>query len=256
MTHVVCDLDGVLFRGKSPIEGAAEALIRLIDSGVRVTYVTNNSTRSPQNAARNIESIIGVQTDPAQIVTSSMAAASVLTTGDWPALPVGEEGVTSALRDAGVPITEDPGKANSVVVGMDQSVTYEVIADAAEVVRRGARFVATNTDATYPTATRLLPGAGALVAAIATAGGRAPEIAGKPHRPMQLLLTERGIERAWVVGDRLETDIALADGQEGWRSILVLTGVTSREEGVGNADHVVEDFPAAVDVVLSTPTRR
>jgi len=115
---------------------------------------------------------------------------------------------------------------------------------------RGARFIATNTDPTYPVADGLLPGGGACVAAVQVTTGVTPEVAGKPHPPMRALLRSRGIGEAWVIGDRVDTDIALAQAESDWRSILVLTGVTSPEEAIG-ADHVVADLAAAVDLVLS-----
>lgn len=256
MIDVVLDLDGVVYKDRHPIEGAAEALRLLLASDVRVTIVTNNSTRSAIDTAENIERVVGVRVDPDSIVTSSQAAASLLRTDDWPTLFVGETGIRAALTDSGIPTTSDPSAAGSVVVGMDRSFGYEVIADAAEAVRNGARFIATNADPTYPSADRLLPGAGSMVAAIAVAAGRNPEVAGKPHAPIRELLRSRGIESPWVIGDRLDTDIALAEREPGWRTILVLTGVTSAEEGEGRADHVVADLAAAVDVVLGAASPR
>jgi len=255
LTDVVCDLDGVLFRGGAPIPGAPQALRRLIASGARVVYATNNSTRSASRAAANITDITGVPAEASQVVTSAQAAASLLTGDDWPTLPVGEEGVVSALEAAGGAITRRPSEAASVVVGLDRSLSYEAIAGAADAVRAGARFVATNTDPTYPTPAGLAPGAGAVAAAIAVAAGRQPEVAGKPHPPMRKLLRALGVTSPWVIGDRLDTDVALADNEEGWASILVLTGVASRQEGEGRADRVVDDFAAAVDVVLGEATR-
>lgn len=252
MIDVICDLDGVLYRGETPIEGTPEALERLIDSGARVTYVTNNSTRSPARAAEHIGSLIGVATEASQVITSSQAAASMLGGSDWPAMAVGEEGVSAALSEKGGSITTDPGVANSVIVGMHWGISYDIIADAADAVRDGARFVATNSDPTYPTADRLLPGAGAVVAAIATTAGRQPEIAGKPNAPIRTLLRSRGIQKAWVVGDRLDTDVALARAEPDWTSVLVLTGVTGRDQDLSQADQVVADFPAAVDLVLGS----
>jgi HAD superfamily hydrolase (TIGR01450 family) len=251
LTDVVLDLDGVVYKDRHPIEGAADALRRLLASNVRVTIVTNNSTRSATDTAENVRRVVGVSVDPDSIVTSSQAAASLLGADDWPALLVGEAGIRAALTDSGIPVTTDPSAAGSVVVGMDRSIAYEIIADAAEAVRNGARFIATNADPTYPTADRLLPGAGSMVAAIAAAAGRDPEIAGKPHAPIRQLLRSRGIESPWVIGDRLDTDIALADAEPGWRSILVLSGVTTAEEGDGRADHVVDNLAAAVDLVLA-----
>lgn len=251
MIDVVCDLDGVLYRGDVAIEGVPDALTRLIDSGARLTFATNNSTRTPSNVASKIETVTGVATDSSSIVTSSQAAASMLNAEDRPVMIIGEEGVVRALADLGVEITERPEEANCVVVGMYRDVTYHDMSQASTAIRSGARFVATNIDPTFPTAEGLLPGAGALVAAIATASGSKPDVAGKPHKAIRGLIRSRGIEAAWVIGDRLDTDIAMATAETDWKSVLVLTGVTTADEEVELADHVTADFASAVDLVLS-----
>ena len=251
MIDVICDLDGVLYRGDVALQGAPDALRRLIDSGARLTFVTNNSTRAPTVVASKIETVTGVPADPSQIVTSSQAAASMLKPEDSPVMIVGETGVNLALSEIGIDVTEQPGEANCVVVGMYRDFTYQDITMAANAIRSGARFVATNTDPTFPAAEGLLPGAGALVAAIATASGSDPEVAGKPHKPIRQLIRSHGIERAWVIGDRIETDIAMATAEAGWTSVLVLTGVTAADDEVGSADYVTLNLATAVDLVLS-----
>lgn len=256
MTAVICDLDGVIYRGDVPVDGSPDALKRLHDHDARVVFVTNNSTRSPAHSADKIERMTGVRVDPGDICTSAVAAVSTLTEKDSPVLIVGEDGIEDAVEAAGFERTDDPEKARSVVVGLDREVGYRKIANAADAVRRGARFVATNTDPTYPTADGMLPGSGAIVAAIAAAAGRDPEVAGKPHSPMQELIEGLGIGEAWVIGDRIDTDIALAVGRADWRSILVLSGVTGPSDPSGDADFVVADFAEAVDLVLSTDERR
>ena len=256
MTSVICDLDGVLYRGSSPVPGSDEALRRLHEEGLRVIYVTNNSTRSPEASAQKIEQLTGVTVDPTDICTSAMAAASVLDPEDDPVLVVGEDGIVEALEARGFNTTSDQSDAASVVVGLFRGLTYETIGTAADAVRNGARFIATNRDNTYPTANGIKPGSGAIVAAIAAVAGVEPEVCGKPHAPMRSLIHEKGIADAWVIGDRVDTDIALASDEPDWRSILVLTGVTGPDDPHGGADHVVDDFAAAVDVVLSRAERR
>jgi len=255
LTDVLCDLDGVIYRGDSILDGAPGALKRLYEAGHRVTFVTNNSTRTPQAAAVKVQNLTGIQVNADQMATSSQAAASILGDEDSPVFVVGEEGVSAAILDQGLELTGVPSEARSVVVGMYWGVTYRDIAEASDAVRRGARFVATNNDPTYPVEGGLLPGAGALVAAIATAAGRSPELAGKPNPPMTELLLARGIESAWVVGDRIDTDIALAKTQERWESIFVETGVNTAKEAEGEADNSVPDFAAAVDLILSRPNQ-
>lgn len=251
MTSVICDLDGVIYRGRVALPGAPEALKRLGDSGARVLFVTNNSTRSPADSARKIRHVTGVEVDPADILTSAEASAGTLGPEDGPVMVIGESGIIEAVRGKGLEMTTDPGEARSVIVGLYRDVRYDDISRAADAVREGARFIATNTDGTFPTANGLKPGSGAIVAAIAAVAGRAPEVCGKPNPPMRALIKRRGVgEEAWVIGDRVDTDIALADSEPGWRSILVLSGVTAPGDLTGGAHHVVSDFAAAVDVVI------
>lgn len=257
MIPVICDLDGVIYRGRTAMPGAAAALARLLEAGHRVVYATNNSTRTPTDAAKKISEITGVDVDPADVFTSAEAAATTLREIDSPVIVVGESGVVEAVTGRGLAITHDAAEARSVVVGLYRDVRYDDIATAADAVRMGARFVATNTDGTFPTSTGLKPGSGAIVAAIATVADREPEVCGKPHPPMRELIRSRGIgDRAWVIGDRVDTDIALARQEPQWRSILVLTGVTGPDDPTGGADHVVADFAAAVEVVLADDDQR
>jgi HAD superfamily hydrolase (TIGR01450 family) len=252
---VITDLDGVLYLGDTVIDGVPRALGRAIDSGCRLTFVTNNSTRTADQVAAKIHRLTGHDVAPEQVCTSSMAAVGLLGPEDGPVLVVGEEGITVTLEESGFSVTDDPMLARSVVVGLTRDFGYDRLADAADAVRRGSRFIATNVDPTYPISGRLLPGAGAMVAAIATASGVSPLIAGKPHPPMIDLIRRRTTGRGWVIGDRADTDVALAHASEDWTSILVLTGVTA--DGKQDvADHVVDDFAAAIELVLETAERR
>lgn len=257
MTTVICDLDGVIYRGRTPIPGSPEALVRLDECGARVVFATNNSTRSPADSARKIKEVTGVEVDPEAVFTSAQASARILGPEDGPVMVIGENGIVEAVLGRGLELTQVADQAKSVVVGLYRNVGYDDIARAADAVRAGARFIATNTDNTFPTANGLKPGSGAIVAAIAAVAGRAPEVCGKPNAPMRALIKSTGIgDDVWVIGDRVDTDIALADGEPGWRSILVLTGVTGPGEPTGSADHVVRDFSSAVDVVLGTDQQR
>lgn len=251
MTTVLCDLDGVVYRGESLIPGADLALRQLVAASIDLFFVTNNSTRHPRQVISKIQGLTGLEFDADKVFTSPQAGVALIGEGDGPCLMVGEEGIRIALHEAGLELTTDPAKAGSVIVGLDRGVDYARIAAAAEAVRRGARFVATNDDPTYPTADGLLPGAGSIVAAIATAAGRLPEVAGKPNRPMRQLIRSRGVGDAWVIGDRVDSDIAMAVEEEGWRSILVLTGVTTEPSSL--ADLVAADLGEAVDLLLRQP---
>lgn len=251
MTSVLCDLDGVIYRGSRPIPGVSDALERLLAAGVSVFFITNNSTRAPEVAAEKISTLTGVAVSGDQVLTSSQAAVTLLGAADSPVLVVGEDGLRDVVAEAGHGLTDDPSEARAVVVGLTRSLTYETISGAMEAIRNGARFIATNDDTTFPTEDGLAPGCGAIVAAIAAASATEPEVAGKPNPAMKDLIRLRVVGSAWVIGDRLDTDIALASDEEGWRSILVLTGITDEATASrAEVDHVVADFPGAVDLVL------
>ncbi len=231
--NVVCDLDGVVYRGAHPIPGAGDALRALVERGVHVLFATNNSTRTPHQTARRIRELTAFAADPDQVVGSAEAAALHLAAGRPGTYVVGEEGIVAALAGRGVPQTDEDAEA--VVVGLDRDFTYEKLHKAAAFIRSGAAFVATNTDVTFPDQAGLHPGAGALVAAVEAASGVAPVVAGKPHAPMRRLIVERlRPGRTVVVGDRPETDLALARAA-GWLGVLVLTGVVNDATEVPDA---------------------
>jgi 4-nitrophenyl phosphatase len=248
--NVICDIDGVIYRGDRLLPGSDLALRRLRDAGVTVHFATNNSAKSPLTVSEKITRITGVDIEPESIVTSSQAAVGLLGDDPGPVMVLGSEGIVAALAEAGIGLTEDPSLAKALLVGLDFDLTYDRLTRAADAVRFGARFIATNTDPTFPVADGLLPGGGAIVAAVRATTGVEPEVAGKPNAPMRALLRAKGIRDAWVIGDRVDTDIALARAEPDWTSILVLTGVTG-PEGTGDADFVVPDLAAAVDLVLS-----
>ena len=222
---IVLDVDGVLLLGSEPIEGSAAALPRLAAAGFRLIVATNNATRSPQQAADRIERSLGYRFEPGCVVTSTVAVAMMLGAGDQPVLAAAEEGMAITLREHGIEVTGDARNANTVVVGLDRSFTYDKLTAAADAVRGGARFVASNRDFTFPIRGGAAPGAGALVAAIEAASGVTAEVAGKPHEPMRRAVTRCLADGpVWMVGDRPETDIAFG-AAAGWTTVLTLSGV-------------------------------
>jgi len=240
------DLDGVLFRGSEPIDGAAAAVSRLRAMGRSVVFVTNNAARTPVDVAAHLGSV-GIQAAPEEVETSALTTADVLAgRGVVSAFVVGERGLRDALRQMGIQVVEDQPEV--VVVGWDRAVDYARLRDAAVAVQRGASLVASNPDTSYPApdGTRW-PGAGAILAAIeATCEVRA-EVIGKPHAPIfHAALRRAGGGRPLVVGDRLDTDIAGA-ADLGWASMLVLTGISSREDAEVAAmrpTYIAEDLSA------------
>jgi glycerol-1-phosphatase len=256
---VCCDLDGVVWLGHLPIPGAADAINALRRAGTRVGYLTNNSSRTPRSIVEQLASM-GVAAADDDVVTSAQAAAALLR-GDLAAgdrvLACAGPGVIEALEDEGY-VVVDRGPAEAVVVGFHPTFDFDELDRASAAVRAGSRFVATNVDATYPGAEGLLPGNGAIVAAVATAAGRVPEVAGKPERATVELVrrrfaTELAGGPALMVGDRPSTDGALAAALD-WPFALVLSGVT---DGAGGGEPVpVDPAPAYVTADLSELARR
>ena len=162
---------------------------------------------------------------------------------------VGEPGLAATLTQAGITSVAH-SDAEVVVVGLDRDLTYDKLRDATLALRRGARFVATNRDETYPAADGLWPGGGAIVAALEAAAGRSAELAGKPAEPMRHLINDILVtDDVWMIGDRPDTDLAMGVA-EGWRTVLVLTGVTEDPEGVEPAPDFVVDSVAGLPGLL------
>ncbi len=243
------DLDGVLYRADDPIAGAGDVTAWLREQGKRLAFVTNNSSKTPQQVADKLDRM-GIEASPGEVVTSALSTASLLARwGVRRAYVIGETGIRSALEDAGIEIVDGGADhADAVVVGWDRGVTYDRLREAALLVQRGARLVATNGDASYPAPDGKWPGAGAILAAITTTIGRPADAeVGKPHRPLfESALEQAGGGRPLVVGDRIDTDIAGAAAL-GWDSLLVLTGVATPADLVRARHlptHVARDLSA------------
>jgi HAD superfamily hydrolase (TIGR01457 family) len=221
------DLDGVLYRGDQPVEGAGGAVERLRARRKGLAFVTNNSSRTPAQVAEKLTAV-GVSAQPDEVVSSATATADLLAgRGGGSAFVIGETGIREALSGAGLEILDgEPERVDHVVIGWDRSADYARLRTAALLVQAGASLVATNADASYPAPNGLWPGAGALLAAVTTTLGRPADIVvGKPNPALYRAALERaGAGRPLVVGDRLDTDIAGAAAL-GWDSLLVLTGV-------------------------------
>jgi 4-nitrophenyl phosphatase len=253
---VIFDMDGVLYRGDRPVPGAADLVRRLHESGVSVRYATNNSMFTREAYARRL-SEMGIEATPGEIVTSTSATVEHLrhhAPEVRSVMAVGAQGMVAELSEAGyevLPVAEGTtagSRVDAVIVGLDPDFDAARLGSAASAVRAGARFVATNADARYPTPSGFRPGAGTMVAAIAAASGATPQIIGKPEPAMfTTILEEAGVaaDEALVVGDNPDSDVAGAR-RSGIESILVLTGVTDAEAAVGldgerRPDHVAAD---------------
>lgn len=254
---IVCDLDGVLYLGAEPVPGAGAALAAVADAGIELWFVTNNSTRSPADVADKITLRTGYPARPERVVSSALSTAEHLRGHVASAMVFGGDGLVQALTDVGIVVMEvsdapDEGPADvaAVVVGLDYALTYRRLSAAVAAVRAGARLVASNIDATYPTPQGLAPGAGSIVAAVECASGRTAEPCGKPYEPMRRLLAERMAPgEVLVVGDRLDTDLTLG-WTAGWATALVLTGVATPEDAADPRIDMtltsIADLPAAL----------
>jgi 4-nitrophenyl phosphatase len=245
---LLVDLDGVVYRGADPVPGVAAVLMDRANRGDDVVYVTNNSMHYRADYVSRL-SEMGAPVAADRIVSAPRATALYLRERHPEVrrvLAVGASGLDRELRDAGLEVVNAghaaermakegidgvgaAGKPDAVVAGVDPQLTYLRLAAAADCVRAGARFIATNRDPTYPTERWIRPGAGSVVAAIAVASGIEPVTIGKPE-PLLMEQAAHAVGRdpreAYVIGDGIVTDLAAANAV-GAKTILMLTGVTT-----------------------------
>ena len=249
----VFDMDGVLYRGNDPLPGFDSLLGVLASTGRSAMLATNNSMATPESYTAKLASM-GVAVPPEKILTSGTAMADYLRD----TLPEGSGIFLIGMPALGEqifrlttlhPVDPDIEAPAAVVVGLDLEFTYAKMHRAMVAIRGGARFVATNADATLPTSGGLQPGAGSVLAGIITATGQRPVVIGKPE-PRTLLqaaeLMGATPSETVMVGDRLDTDI-VAGQRAGMLTALVLTGVSSRADIVSEGivpDLVFDDIPA------------
>ena len=254
LTSWAIDLDGVIWRGSKTVPGAPEAVARLRAEAVPIAFVTNSAQRTPAQVAAKLAAH-GIPDAESEVITSAMAAATMIEPGER-VLMIGSEGLRSALEGRGATVLDttcvatgrvETGLIDTVTVGMTSDFDYSMMTTAMNAVLAGARFIATNTDTTFPAADGLLPGNGAIVASIATATGVTPEVAGKPHRAIGDLTRERLGADGIMVGDRAETDGLFAE-YLGYEFGLVFSGVTRANDPclVGPPAVTAEDLRALV----------
>ena len=233
---LILDMDGVIWKSDAPIGDLPEIFARIRARGLKFIFATNNGTRTPDQYMERLASL-GVQVEAWQIVTSALGVANMLTK-KFPRgskiFVIGEDGVREALRAEGFEVlsVEDAPQAQAFVFGIDRSVSFQKMAEATLLIRRGIPFYATNPDKTFPTPRGEIPGAGAWISTLVTATEVEPIYAGKPFPFMMELSIERlgtKKEDTLVVGDRLETDIA-AGQAVGCPTAVVLSGVSTRQQ--------------------------
>ena len=225
------DMDGVLVREEHAIPGSGEFVARLAELQRPFLVLTNNSIYTPRDLAARL-ALSGLVVPEEAIWTSALATAGFLEDQrpGGTAFVIGESGLTTALHDAGYTLTER--NPDYVVLGETRTYSFERIAQAIRLIVAGARFIATNPDATGPTPDGPLPATGSVAALISRATGVAPYFVGKPNPLMMrsaLNAIDAHSESSAMVGDRMDTDI-VSGLEAGMHTVLVLTGSTQRDE--------------------------
>jgi NagD protein len=239
------DMDGVLVYENEAIPGAAELIRQWTDSGKRFLVLTNNSIFTPRDLAARLRAS-GLSVPEESLWTSALATAEFLRSQipGGSAFVIGEAGITTALHEAGYIMTDT--RPDYVVVGETRNYSFEAITKAIRLINGGARFIATNPDATGPSAEGVLPATGAVAALITKATGKEPYVVGKPN-PMMFRSAMNRIgahsENTAMIGDRMDTDV-VAGIEAGLHTILVRTGIADQRE--------IERYPFRPDEVLDS----
>lgn len=259
----IFDMDGVLYRGAEALPGVRELLDALILRERAFMLATNNSMSTPEAYETKLAAM-GIEVPASAVLTSALATRDYL----MRTLPDGS-GIyvigMPALREqlfAGTtfhPVQYKEEQPEAVVIGLDLGFTYDKLKAGHEALQHGARFIATNSDSTLPTETGLVPGAGSIVAALAAASGQLPVVIGKPETPLlEMAMARMGTlpHETVMIGDRLDTDV-LAGARAGTRTVLVLTGVSTRDDLVtaeALPDVIVTDLPSLVEALTAEPS--
>jgi HAD superfamily hydrolase (TIGR01450 family) len=250
----IVDLDGVIWLAGEAIGDPARAVARVRAHGARVVFATNNSSPTTADLLARLRRI-GIDADAGDLASSAHAAAGLLDAGQKVGV-LADAGVLEALDEQGVSVAVD-GPVAAAVVGWNRTFDFDSLSATAMVAREAGRLIGTNEDPTHPTPAGLVAGTGALLAAVATASGIVPEVAGKPHEPMAALMRRRfgfetGDPAVVVVGDQVGTDGKLAQ-RLGLPFGLVDSGVTRPGSAVDDVpvDRRAPDFDVLVSDVLS-----
>src|SRR3954466_4941285 len=239
------DMDGVLVHENQAIPGASDLLQQWRDQDAPYLVLTNNSIFTPRDLSARLRAS-GLIVPEDRIWTSALATADFCASQipGGSAFVIGEAGITTALHEAGFIMTEtDP---DYVVVGETRNYSFEAITKAIRLIAAGSRFIATNPDATGPSAEGVLPATGAIAALITKATGRTPYVVGKPN-PMMFRSAMNRIgahsENTAMIGDRMDTDV-VAGIEAGLHTILVRTGISDQRE--------IERYPFRPDEILDS----
>jgi 4-nitrophenyl phosphatase len=245
ITHLIIDMDGVLYHGDRAMPMLCEFFEFLRERSIGFILATNNSTRTPQEYADKLARM-GVQVSPAEVLHSGQAAARFLAR-EYPrgtrVHVFGMPSLKQAMTDAGFVLADD--NVQLVIASMDRDITYEKLKRATLLIRGGARFISTNLDPTNPSEEGLIPGTGTMVVALETASGTKSTPIGKPEPTMyELAMEQMGArpETTAAIGDRVDTDI-LGGKRAGLITICVLSGSSDRAEAEAvETDMIFDDI--------------
>lgn len=227
---ILSDMDGVIYRGKTPVDGAKDFVRRLVETRTRFLFLTNNSEQTPIDLLRKLEGM-GIEGLYEQsFYTSAMATAAFLHSQKpgGSAYVIGGNGLASELYKVGFSLTES--NPDYVVVGKTASFNFEMMKKALRLIGNGAKFIATNPDVVDPTESGLEPAAGSILASIEVASGKRPYVVGKPNALMMTIARKQlgsHSSETVMIGDRMDTDI-VAGLEAGMTTCLVLSGVSTR----------------------------
>ena len=247
----ILDMDGVLWRGQTFLEGVPEFFSFLRANALPFVLATNNSTATPDSVVERLKGA-QVRIDPDEVLTSSLATAAYLD-HKFPAgstiFVIGEEALRDELTATGFQLCDSADDAQIVVLGFDRQVNWMKLAQASIAIQSGAHFIATNPDVSFPIELGQAPGAGAFIEVVRLTTGVEAFAVGKPEPPLYDLARKRldlKPGEILAVGDRLETDI-LGAQRSGIASSLLLSGVTSRVQAEASKikpDWIFDDLPA------------
>lgn len=250
---VVMDMDGVLWRSYNPLPGMTDIFAFLRERDMPFALASNNAGKTQRQYTDKLAELGVDGVEERQIITSGTVTLDYLRQQYPPNIPIhvlGNPGLHDTMRNAGYELRD--ANVQAVVTAADFDLTYEKLKRTALIIRSGVDWIATNADATFPTPEGLAPGSGSILAALVAATDRQPLVMGKPGKPMfesALRVLGTTAEQTVMLGDRLNTDIEGAH-HAGLKTILLLTGVSSREDAANHnpqPDAIYPDLPTLLN---------
>jgi len=242
--NFILDMDGVMYRGKNLIPGSGKFIEQLLARKSPFLFLTNNSEQNPAELVCKLQKMGITNLHEDNFITSAMATAIFLQRQkpDGKAFVIGGDGLRQALCEVGYQLTNQ--SPDYVVVGKTATFNFEMLAEAANLIRRGAKFIGTNPDVVDPVEEHVEPACGSILAAIEAATDRRPFVVGKPNALMMTIARQKLGARSsetMMIGDRMDTDI-VGGLEAGMKTCLVLSGVTTME--------MLDEFPYRPDYIF------